>query len=311
MPEIDGTTPPYLRIVAELRRRIASGELGPGDRVPSTRQLVREWGVAMATASRALTALRQEGLLRAVPGVGMVVAGSEPAPPGRGGRVEVRRGPAHGVTRDQMVRTAIGIADSEGLAGLSMRRIATDLDVPTMSLYRQVRGKEHLLLLMADAAFAAHRVPGTLPPGWRAQLELLCRLQWSIYCRHPWLAQVISLTRPLMAPHAVAHTECALRALAGCGLDPHTQLHLVAALANHVRGAAVTLQQGAEAEQDTGLTDDEWMVTQADVLGRLLAAGEFPHLARLSRSAIDLTVDSLFEFGLQRLLDGIAALVRP
>ncbi|MEU7927417.1 TetR/AcrR family transcriptional regulator C-terminal domain-containing protein [Micromonospora sp. NPDC049801] len=310
MPEIDESTPPYLRIVAELRRRIASGELGPGDRVPSTRQLVRERGVAMATASRALTALRQENLIRAVPGVGMVVAGSEPATPGRGGRAEVRRGPLHGVTRDQVVRTAIGIADAEGLAGLSMRRIATELDVPTMSLYRQVHGKEHLLLLMADAAFAAYRLPGTLPPGWRAQLELLCRLQWSIYCRHPWLAQVVSLTRPLMAPHAVAHTECALRALAGCGLDRHTRLHLVVALANHVRGTAVNLQQGAEAEQDTGLTDDEWMVAQADALGRLLAAGEFPHLARLSRSAIDLSADSLFEFGLQRLLDGVAALVR-
>ncbi|MEU4336532.1 TetR/AcrR family transcriptional regulator C-terminal domain-containing protein [Micromonospora lupini] len=309
MTEIDESTPPYLRIVAELRRRVASGELGPGDRVPSTRQIVREWGVAMATASRALTVLRQENLVQAVPGVGMVVSGSPTARPARAGRAEARRSPAHGVTRDEVVRTAIGIADSEGLAGLSMRRIATELDVPTMSLYRQVRGKEHLLLLMADAAFAAHRLPGTFPPGWRAQLELLCRLQWSIYCRHPWLAQVVSLTRPLMAPNAVAHTECALRALAGCGLDPHTQLHLVTALANHVRGTAVNLQQGAEAEQDTGLTDDEWMVAQADALGRLLAAGEFPHLARLSRSAIDLNVDSLFEFGLQRLLDGVDQLI--
>ena len=87
MAEIDETTPPYLRIVGELRRRIMAGELGPGDRVPSTRQIVREWGVAMATASRALTALRQESLVRAVPGVGMVVTGAEPTAPGRGARV--------------------------------------------------------------------------------------------------------------------------------------------------------------------------------------------------------------------------------
>ncbi|MGW1448201.1 GntR family transcriptional regulator, partial [Micromonospora sp. NPDC002411] len=80
---MDDLTPPYLRIVAELRRRITEGELSPGDRVPSTRQIVREWGVAMATASRALTALRQESLVRAVPGVGMVVTGAEPATPGR------------------------------------------------------------------------------------------------------------------------------------------------------------------------------------------------------------------------------------
>ncbi|MET7960551.1 TetR/AcrR family transcriptional regulator C-terminal domain-containing protein [Micromonospora zamorensis] len=309
MAQIDESTPPYLRIVAELRRRITAGELSPGDRVPSTRRIVREWGVAMATASRALTVLRQESLVRAVPGVGMVVTGAEPSPPGRGTRASVRRGPAQGLTRDQVVRTAMEIADAEGLAALSMRRIATELDVPTMSLYRQIRGKEQLLLLMADAAFAAHRLPQAIPSGWRAQLELLCRLQWSIYQRHPWLAQVISLTRPLMAPHAVAHTEWALHALAGHGLDPHTQLHLVAALANHVRGTAVNLEREAEAEQDTGLTDDEWMTAQADVLGGLFAAGEFPHLARLTRTAVDLNVESLFEFGLQRLLDGVATLI--
>ncbi|MET8122279.1 TetR/AcrR family transcriptional regulator C-terminal domain-containing protein [Micromonospora sp. NPDC005189] len=310
MTEIDESTPPYLRIVGELRQRITAGELSPGDRVPSTRQIVREWGVAMATASRALTVLRQEDLVRAVPGVGMMVTGSEPTTPGRGARADGRRGPARGVTRDQVVRTATEIADAEGLAALSMRRIATELNVPTMSLYRQIRGKEQLLLLMADAAFAAHRLPHTFPPGWRAQLELLCQLQWSIYRRHPWLAQVISLTRPLMAPHAVAHTEWALRALAGHGLDEHTQLHLVVALANHVRGTAVNLQQGAEAEQDTGLTDDEWMATQADLLTALFVAGEFPHMARLARSAIDLNVDSLFEFGLQRLLDGVTELLK-
>ncbi|WP_328421406.1 TetR/AcrR family transcriptional regulator C-terminal domain-containing protein [Micromonospora sp. NBC_00389] len=309
MTEIDESTPPYLRIVGELRRRIAAGELGPGDRLPSTRQIVREWGVAMATASRALTALRQENLVRALPGVGMVVTGPEPPPAVRGARADTRRGTARGVTRDQVVRTATEIADAEGLPALSMRRIATELDVPTMSLYRQVRGKEQLLLLMADAAFAAHRLPRTFPPGWRDQLELLCRLQWSMYRRHPWLAQVVSLTRPLMAPHAVAHTEWALRALAGHGLDQHTQLHLAAALANHVRGTAVNLEREAEAEQDTGLTDDEWMVAQADVLTGLLAAGEFPHLARLARSPVDLNVDSLFEFGLQRLLDGVAELL--
>ncbi|GGO13352.1 TetR/AcrR family transcriptional regulator C-terminal domain-containing protein [Micromonospora parathelypteridis] len=309
MTELDESTPPYLRIVGELRRRITAGELSPGDRVPSTRQIVREWGVAMATASRALTLLRQEELVRAVPGVGMVVTGPESTPAGRGARVDARQRPARGVTRDQVVRTATEIADAEGLPGLSMRRIATELDVPTMSLYRQVRGKEQLLLLMADAAFAAHRLPRTFPVGWRAQLELLCRLQWSIYRRHPWLAQVISVTRPLMAPHAVAHTEWALRALAGHGLDEHDLLHLVAVLANHVRGTAVNLQQGAEAEQDTGLTDDEWMVAHAEVLAGLLTAGEFPHLARLSRSEIDLNVDSLFEFGLERLLDGVAELL--
>ncbi|MGX1606137.1 GntR family transcriptional regulator, partial [Streptomyces celluloflavus] len=66
--------PPYRRIVDEIRRRIDAAELAPGDRVPSTRRITQEWGVAMATATKVLTTLRQEGLVRAVPGVGTVVA---------------------------------------------------------------------------------------------------------------------------------------------------------------------------------------------------------------------------------------------
>ncbi|MFB9840015.1 GntR family transcriptional regulator, partial [Actinoallomurus acaciae] len=62
------------QIVAELRHRIVTGELAPGDRVPSTREIVRRWGVAMATATKVLTRLRQDGLVRAVPGVGTFVA---------------------------------------------------------------------------------------------------------------------------------------------------------------------------------------------------------------------------------------------
>ncbi|MEW5630458.1 winged helix-turn-helix domain-containing protein, partial [Streptomyces hydrogenans] len=65
--------PRYSQIVGELRRRIEAGELAPGDRVPSTREITRQWGVAMATATKVLTELRREGVVHAVPGVGTVV----------------------------------------------------------------------------------------------------------------------------------------------------------------------------------------------------------------------------------------------
>src|SRR4051812_2488651 len=115
--------PPYRRIVHEGRRRIEAGELRPGDRVPSARAITKEWGVAIATATKAHAALREEGLTISRPGVGTVVAG--PAP---------RRD--HELTRDRIVATAIAIADADGLAELSMRRIAGALGVSTMSLYR-------------------------------------------------------------------------------------------------------------------------------------------------------------------------------
>ncbi|WP_037892225.1 GntR family transcriptional regulator, partial [Streptomyces sp. Tu 6176] len=68
--------PPYLRIAAEIRRRIADGELAPGERVPSTRRIAEQWGVALATATKALTTLRLEGLVEARPRAGTVVAGA-------------------------------------------------------------------------------------------------------------------------------------------------------------------------------------------------------------------------------------------
>ncbi|GAA3083743.1 hypothetical protein GCM10020000_82430 [Streptomyces olivoverticillatus] len=71
--------PPFRRIADEIARRIAEGTLAPGERVPSTRQIAREWGVALATATKALTTLRLEGLVEARPRVGTVVAARESA----------------------------------------------------------------------------------------------------------------------------------------------------------------------------------------------------------------------------------------
>jgi DNA-binding transcriptional regulator YhcF (GntR family) len=300
--------PASARIATELRTRISTGDLAPGDRLPSTRQLVREWGVAMATASKALAVLRQEGLIEPVPGVGTVVAARRtrrariPRPAGRDDGAAVR---------DQIVRTAITIADAEGLSATTMRRIATDLDVATMALYRHVRGKDHLVTLMADAIFADHVLPDRPTGDWRAKLELLCRTHWAMYQRHPWLAHAVSFTRPLLTPAAIAHTEWTMRAVADQDLDPSTLIHVAATVANFVRGTAVSLEREAEAEQDTGLTDDEWLHAQHQTLAAALRAGSFPILAGVSaRDDVELNLDTLFEFGLARLLDGLAPLCR-
>ncbi len=72
--------PPYAQIAAELRDQIEKGNLAPGDRVPSTREITQRWGVAMATATKVLTALRQQGIVRPIPGVGTSqIGGRQPA----------------------------------------------------------------------------------------------------------------------------------------------------------------------------------------------------------------------------------------
>lgn len=307
--------PPYIRIVTDIRRRIAAGELRAGDRVPSTRQLAREWGVALATATKALTTLCQQGVLRAVPRVGTVVAAPEPwpSPLPRGTRRRATPQSEQELSRERIVRAALGIADAQGLPELSMRSVAATLGVPTMSLYRHVPGKEELVLLMADAAFAECELPRNPPPGWRAQLELAMRLHWSLYNRHPWLARVISLTRPHLLPSGMAHTEWVLRALDGLGLELDTMLQVHISLVGFARGIAIELEAEVEAESETGLTSDEWMKSQNEEMGRILASGHYPMLSRVNAVAderFDLSLDTLFESGLQRMLDGIAELLR-
>src|SRR3954452_23534089 len=101
------TAPPSTRIAGELRRRIAAGELPAGARMPSTRALVQRYGVAMATATKVLTALRHEGLIRSVPGVGTVVAGEPRSAPG-GRRARRRTTPEGGLGLGAIV--AAGLA---------------------------------------------------------------------------------------------------------------------------------------------------------------------------------------------------------
>jgi DNA-binding transcriptional regulator YhcF (GntR family) len=288
--------PPYQRIAGEIAARIAAGDLAPGDRIASTRQLTAQYGIAMATATKVLATLREQGLVRAMPGVGTVVA--------------ERAQPAGAAPdRDRVVRAAVTIADAEGLAALSMRRLAAEIGVPTMSLYRYVADKEELLLLMTDAIFAVNPPPELIPEedGWRRCLEALARLQWAIYRRHPWLAQAMSFTRPLLAPHAMAHSEWAMQALEGHGLDMNTQFKAAVMVANYVRGTAVNLEHEAQAEQETGMTGDQWLRTRRAQFDAVLATGRMPMMVRyMAAEDREFDLDTLVEFGLQRLLGGLA-----
>jgi AcrR family transcriptional regulator len=348
---MDEKGPPYQRIAAEIRQRISSGELKPGDRVPSTRALVQEFGVAMATATKALAALQQDRLVHPRPGFGTVVgppppthrrtAGPSPQHPGTNSarqpgtsqpRSPQRRSdqgrragsalaqshhsalpaqpPEPQLGREQVVRTAIAIADAEGLGALSMRRIATEMGVSTMALYRHVGGKEALVLQMVDTAVGDFPFPATRPTNWRAGIEQAARLQWSAYRRHLWLPSAISLGRPQMLPNLLPHTDAVLRAVAEFGVDASTAMYAAITVVGYVRGVALNLEPEALAEQDTGMTADEWAGRQTDQLAALVQTGDLPGFRALAVPngfEFDYDLDQLFEFGLRLVLDGLAA----
>ncbi len=115
----------------------------------------------------------------------------------------------------------------------------------------------------------------------------------------------MSMSRPQNVPHGMLHTEALLSAFDGRGLDLTTMMHATVTVAGFVRGCAVNLESEARAEQDTGLTADQWMRVTQPAFDAVLAAGGFPMLAAVgAEPEIDMDLDSLFEFGLARLLDG-------
>jgi AcrR family transcriptional regulator len=323
---------PYQQIATEIRQRIRTGKLKPGDRAPSTRALIRDHGIAMATATKVLALLQQERLIHPRPGVGNIVGPPPRRPPGAGSRASsgaagsrgssgeagghpgsVRRLVEPGeefLSRERVVRVAIGIADAEGMPALSMRRIAADLGVSTMALYRYVGGKDALILQMVDTAISDFPFPAKRPTNWRDGVEQAARLQWAAYRRHLWLPSAVSLSRPQLIPNLVLHTDAVLRALAGFDLDPSAAMYAAITVFGYVRGVALNLEPEAQAEQDTGMTADEWAVHQSGQLADLMQTADLPGFRALALPNgfdFDFDLDQLFEFGLTLVLDGLAA----
>jgi AcrR family transcriptional regulator len=237
------------------------------------------------------------------------------------------RGPKPGLTVDEIVAAAIELADAEGLAAMSMRRVGQQLGKGTMSLYTYVPGKAELLDLMLDAVLA--RLPIDPPPGpgeWRAAAEARARRQWAFYERHPWVLQVGG--RAVLGPHELDQYEATLRIFDGLGLTAVEIARAAGVLQTYVAGAAKVANDARAAEQATGMSDDEWWAARAPVFDEVTAdldwPGRYPTASKLQDEQVFdqldrdpddptpyLEWDALrtFEFGLERLLDGLDALV--
>ncbi|GAA3469235.1 TetR/AcrR family transcriptional regulator C-terminal domain-containing protein [Nonomuraea roseola] len=304
--------PPYRRIAAEFRARILAGDLRPGDRMPSIRQIAQRRGVAVATATKVMAALRDEGLVEAKVGAGTVVSARaghrQPAGPATSPRPRQAGVPKRALRREHVLRAAIAIADTEGLDAVSMRRLAAELGVGPMSLYRHVAHKDELVTQMVDEVFGGQELPTPGPEGWRAKLELISRRQWELGRRHLWLPRAVSFTRPLLVPNMMAHTEWTLRALDGLGLPMATRIREALTLHALVVTVALSMADELEAEQETGVTLTGWWLAQRERADELLGSGRFPLLATVSEETVS-DLDGLFEYSLARHLDGFAAMV--
>jgi DNA-binding transcriptional regulator YhcF (GntR family) len=302
------TDPPYLRIAAELSRRIADRELAPGDKVPSTRQVAQEFGVALATATKALDVLRAEGLVITRPRSGTVVA---PRRAAKSGDAAVE------LTRERVLAEAIEIADGEGLEAVSMRAVASRCGVAPMSLYRFVEDKDELVTAMADTMYGSSAFDRDPTAPARSQVESLSRELWRLHRAHPWLGRTQPLTRPLPLPNIIRLGDRLLGALEGLGLPPHLYFEVHVLLFSHIIGLAANFEADHAAVSETGLSSEEWTDLQYQPLfGDAAFMREHPHFTKLFGhfgslpDGYDLDLDGLFELGLGMLLDGAEALAR-
>ncbi|MER5178191.1 TetR/AcrR family transcriptional regulator C-terminal domain-containing protein [Streptomyces sp. NPDC002896] len=119
-----------------------------------------------------------------------------------------------------------------------------------------------------------------------------------------------SSSQPLPALGGMRHIDWALRALDGHGLDDNTRLHTAISLFGYVRGTAADLESEEQAARDTGMSGEEWLDSQEGAMTALLAGGALPAFAAVRhRPDVDVSVQSLFEYGLGCLLDGVALLM--
>lgn len=225
-----------------------------------------------------------------------------------------RRGPKPRLTVARIVRAAVDVADVDGLAAVSMRRVAERLGVAAMSLYTYVPGKAELLDLMLDLVYGELAAPDRLDAGWRARLELVARENWRLYRRHPWLLE-IATGRPPLGPNVIAKYDNELRAIEGIGLTDIEMDCVLTLVLGHVHGAARGVVDAAAAEQRTGMTDAQWWEAASPVLEKVFDGSRFPTAERVGAAAGEAygaasAPEHAFEFGLQRILDGIEALVK-
>jgi AcrR family transcriptional regulator len=228
------------------------------------------------------------------------------------------RGPRPGLSVDRVVAAAVELADAEGLAALSMRRVAERLGVGTMSLYTYVPGKGELLDLMLDTVLAEEARPDPAA-GWRAGLELRAREDWALFHRHPWILE-ISPSRSLLGPNETELFEATLRVVDGIGLNGAEMVLVVSLVADYTRGAAQSAVGAAQAERRTGVSDEQWWAAREPLFDRYFDPARYPTVTRVAASGAfeqptggaEYTVARAresFEFGLPRVLDGIETFI--
>jgi AcrR family transcriptional regulator len=220
-----------------------------------------------------------------------------------------RKGPKPTLTVADITRAAVAVADAEGLAAVSMSRVAAELGNSTMALYRHVRSKDELLVLMADVALGD---PPDLPADgdWRSGLTLWTHSIVAVAKHHPWFAR-LPITGPPIGPKNLAWFESALTALSGTSIEEGEKVGIVMSLLTYVHGQ---IRLGSELAAGYAENPDAFSRQYAAALARVVDPRRMPALSRVVAAGVfdvdslldDQDVDAEFDFGLVLFLDGVS-----
>jgi AcrR family transcriptional regulator len=211
------------------------------------------------------------------------------------------RGPKPSLSADRIARVAIRLADAEGLVSLTMQRLAREVGLTTMALYRYFPGKADVVAMMIDAAVDSPLHFGRPSSPWNTRLKAWARRCLAIYQDHPWFLEATTARQSSMGPNELSWMEAALAMLAQAGLVPKERHHAFLAIIGHVRGHA-TFQQ-IRTNSGAGIP---WARELAQMLQS--EADQYPVLLEALRSGVfSERVEGAFDFGLDCILDGICA----
>jgi AcrR family transcriptional regulator len=226
---------------------------------------------------------------------------------------ELDRSPRLGLSLERVVQSGVELADTDGLAAVSMKRVAERLGFTTMSVYRYVASKDELLLHMHDTIWQPP--PGLDAPldGWRAGLQRWTREQHLIMQRHPWLDEVRFIDRA-GTPSQIAWIDLGLRALAGAPLTEYLKAAVLLLLSGYVSSQARLASTAVDGARQ-GIFGQPDQATEAigELLRTVVSAERFPalHTALVGGAfaPLDDPTYAPFELGLDLMLDGIDQLM--
>ncbi|MGW6689619.1 TetR/AcrR family transcriptional regulator [Streptomyces sp. NPDC054961] len=230
------------------------------------------------------------------------------------------KGPRPTLTLPRIVEAAVSLAATEGMDAVSMGRVAKELGVSTMSLYRYVTAKEELYILMSDAGVGTPPEPGPsgdpgsgeVPgAGWRELLTDWAYAQRAVLMANSWILR-IPITAPPATPNQLAWMERGLAALAGTGLEESEKLSTIILIGGLVRNEATMAADMMDAIVKSGVSPDQVVGQYVRMLRLLTDPERHPSVTRLLDSSAFTGSDEpdfQFRFGLGRLLDGLAELI--